>query len=413
MKTKEIIVSFIKKYKVESVAVLIASILSAIVFDFEGKMANLWYEAFIMYTLIAVGSFLVDKIFAVYEDVIKQKIAERYSTNNASNTEKIFSILKTAAYVIVFVVQYLLYKLFLYVLIASETIKIKHTYSITETAPAMCFSMAVVELLVVMIIVYFVLKEKRINIKDFVLKLFMNYLFVFIIECVVLVGLLVLYLICEYLLGSIPYDVSRTITVFIVSIISAMGFFVSIENVEGEHSLFSKILVRYIMQMMVFVGFVIFYIYLIKIMIKQELPSNQVYVVCMVLFSIGLLTSLMSLAISEKTAYNQAIRYLPVAFIPVLILQMISIGLRINQHGLTTMRYFGIVFIIFEIVYLVHYVFDELLHSKKVKLEKVLLIASLLILISCFIPKINAYEFPEICNKTFNVKDNNVKENLE
>ena len=148
------------------------------------------------------------------------------------------------------------------------------------------------------------------------------------------------------------------------------------------------------MQIMVFIGFVIFYIYLIKIIAKLEMPSNQVFAVCTCLFSMGLFTSLMSLGINEVSKYNTAIKFLPIAFIPALILQIISIALRIAQHGLTSARYIGVMVIIFEIVYLVFYILDEILHNKKVKLEKVLLIASLLIFIACFVPKINMYELP-------------------
>jgi len=108
----------------------------------------------------------------------------------------------------------------------------------------------------------------------------------------------------------------------------------------------------------------------------------------------GLFTSLMSLGINEVSKYNTAIKFLPIAFIPALILQIISIALRIAQHGLTSARYIGVMVIIFEIVYLVFYILDEILHNKKVKLEKVLLIASLLIFIACFVPKINMYELP-------------------
>ena len=122
----------------------------------------------------------------------------------------------------------------------------------------------------------------------------------------------------------------------------------------------------------------------------RELPSNQVFAVCTSLFSIGLFTSLMSLGINEESKYNTAIKFLPIAFIPALILQIISITLRIAQHGMTTNRYFGVMIIIFEIVYLVFYILDELLKNEKVKLKNILLISNIFILIMFFIPKVNS-----------------------
>ena len=236
------------------------------------------------------------------------------------------------------------------------------------------------------------------------MKVFNNLLFVFIVECVVLVGFLVLCFIYEALLGSIPYFVISKIMIFTITLISTMGPFVSMENVEGEHSLFSKVVVRYIMQIMVFVGFIIFYIYFVKIIIKLEMPSNQVYSVCTTLFILGLPISLMSLGILEESIYNKLVKFLPIAFIPVLILQIISIFIRINRYGITTKRYVGVVFIIFEVVYVVLYILDEILQNKKVKLENIFLVFCIMTFILFFVPKININEFPEIYNSIFAVK---------
>ena len=277
---------------------------------------------------------------------------------------------------------------------ASNGKAINFTSNDYENIHSMIMSASIVLTMLTLFVIYFVIKEKRISLKEYLLKLFMNSIFVFIISLIVLAGIYVLYMICEILLGTIPYYIISRIIVFLLSMIYFMGLFVSIENVEGKESLFSKILVRYIMQIMVFVGFIIFYIYLIKIIVMRELPSNQVFAVCTSLFSIGLFTSLMSLGIDEESKYNTAIKFLPIAFIPALILQIISLALRIGQHGLTSARYIGVMIIIFEIVYLVFYILDEIMHNKKVKLEKVLLIASLLIFIACFVPKINLYELP-------------------
>ena len=400
MKPKEAIINFIKKYKIESIAVFIVSFIAAYLVDLNNeKIENSLYEVLCIFILIVLGSFLIDKIFIIYEDIIKKKIEGRYSIDT-EKTKNIFNIIKIISYTIVAICGYIFYRISIYLMATFEAIK---PYEYSNIVMKNC-SIIIVSVLLIALILYFVIKEKKIDIKNYFIKIFINFLFVFLVECIVLVGILILYFICEALLGTIPYYIISRIISFIISIISLMGFLVGIENVKGDNSLFSKILVRYIMQIMVLIGFMIFYIYLIKIIIRQQIPSNQVFAVCTTLFTIGLSTSLMSLAINEKSIYNKIIKYLPIAFIPALIMQIISISLRINQHGLTIKRYFCIAIIVFEIIYLIHYVFDEILKNSKIKLKNVFLIFNILMLIIFFIPKINVYEFPKIYNKIFNIK---------
>lgn len=399
MKTKEAIIGFIKKYKIESFAVFVFSILSAIAFDIYETKARGLFEAISIFAFIAVGTFLVDKVFLVYENEIRQKLG---------NKENGLKMAKRISYLVVVVVEYLLCTWAAYLMQVAAINGGSELYSSGDKFDSiyvLVVASTIVIGMLLLLIIYFVIKEKKLSLKEYMLKLFMNSIFVFILCCVVIAGIYVLYIICEILLGTIPYYIISRIIVFLLSTISFMGLFVSIENVDEKQSLFSKILVRYIMQIMVFIGFIIFYIYLIKIIVKLELPSNQVFAVCTTLFLIGLMTSLMSLGVNEESKYNTAIKFLPIAFIPALVLQIISLALRIGQHGLTMTRYIGVMIIIFEIVYLVFYILDEILKRKKVSMEKVLLIASLLILISCFVPKINMYELPEICNKTFKVSE--------
>ena len=390
MKTKEVIIGFVKKYKIESVAVLIFSVLSAIAFDINELKPKVLFDAIIIFAFIAAGTFFVDKVFSVYENEIRQKLA---------NKEHSFNMARWILYLVVIAIEYLLCTWGTYLINKGSLLNEKKNYFSSANYESIYFmitSATIVLAIIAMFIIYLVVKEKSLSLKEYLLKLFMNSIMVFIICLVVLAGIFVLFLIYDMLLGEIPYYIISRIIVFLLSMISVMGILVSIENVDGSQSIFSKILVRYIMQIMVFIGFIIFYIYLIKIIVKLEMPSNQVFSVCTYLFSIGLLTSLMSLGINEESKYNTAIKFLPIVFIPALVLQIISIALRIAQHGLTTARYIGVMVIIFEIVYLVFYVLDEILKKEKVKLEKVLLIASLLIFIACFVPKINMYELPGI-----------------
>ena len=396
MKTKEVAINFIKKFKLESITIVAISLFAAFIVEIAKMKSEKIFEILIILLFIAMGSFLVDKVLAIYEDSIKQKIiVKSRSSDNLANK---YLIIKITFYVIVVLIEYLLYKLSIYLSVnLGSAIK----YIDDSNPDMMAAGFFLVSMIIVPLISYFVIKEKNINMKSYLLKVFVNSLFIFVIECVAGVGFLVLCFVYEGLLGDLPYFIVSKIIIFTITLITVMGFFLSIENVEGEHSLFAKILVRYIMQIMVIAGFVIFYIYLARIIIKFELPSNEVYSVCATLFMLGLPISLMSLGISEESTYNKLIKYLPIAFLPALILQIISLFIRINRYGITTTRYVGLIFIMFETIYLVIYILDEILQNKKVKLENIFLVFCIMILVLFYVPKINVYEFPEICNSIF------------
>ena len=393
MKIKELLLNFILKYKLETISTLIASCLVSIVGEQIYRGSKLYLCASIL-VFLAMGSFIVDKIFAINESNLKKVIQNKLT----GKTERYIRILKIISYIAITMICIVILGIYY----STHRSDYKSIFDLLEySAEDISITTLLVTSLLTVVIMYLVPKEKKIDIKSYLLKVFMNTLYVSIVIIAIYIGFFILVYICEELLGGISYDAISKITLFITCFASGIGFFISVENVEGPHNMFSKILVRYIMQPMVLLGYVIFYVYLFKIVLKWELPSNQVFSVVSVLFFIGLSISLMSLGIEENSSYNKTIRYLPIAFMPALVLQIMSISLRINQYGLSSVRYVGILIIIFEVVYLICYFFDEIRGSKKIKIEKSLLVLCIIWVIMFFVPKLNINEFPEIYNKVF------------
>ena len=393
MKIKELLLNFIQKYKLETISTLIASCLVGFVGEQIYRGSKLYLCASIL-VLFAMGSFIVDKIFAISENNLKKAIQNKLT----GKTERYILILKIISYIAITIICIVILGIYY----STNRSDYKSIFDLLEySAENISLTTLLVTSLLTVVIMYLVPKEKKIDIKSYLLKVFMNTLYVSIVIIAIYIGFFILVYICEELLGGISYDAISKITVFITCFTVGIGFFISVENVEGPHSMFSKILVRYIMQPMVFLGYVIFYVYLFKIVLKWELPSNQVFSVVSVLFFVGLSISLMSLGIEDNSPYNKTIRYLPIAFMPALVLQIMSISLRINQYGLSSARYVGILIIIFEVVYLICYFFDEIRGSKKIKIEKSLLALCIIWVIIFLVPKLNINEFPEIYNKVF------------
>lgn len=91
--SKNAVQNFIKKYKLVSASVLGTSIISAELF-YSGNNQGNWFEKLYIFFFAAMGAYLVDKIFEVYDYVIVNKIKEKINTDS-SNIIKYKNIIKT------------------------------------------------------------------------------------------------------------------------------------------------------------------------------------------------------------------------------------------------------------------------------------------------------------------------------
>lgn len=103
------------------------------------------------------------------------------------------------------------------------------------------------------------------------------------------------------------------------------------------------------------------------------------------LFCLGAPVWLMNECYKDGSTYSKAVSLLPYFFAPLICLQIWSLGLRIGQYGLTQDRYAGILLIIFEIIFVVVWKWY------RANCERLLLIAAVLIAVSCFMPFLNMY----------------------
>ena len=147
---------------------------------------------------------------------------------------------------------------------------------------------------------------------------------------------------------------------------------------------FIKFAIKNLLSVILFISFAIVYIYMLKIIITFKVPSNHIFRIISILFALGLPTWTMISSFKDDNLIVKINNKLPIIFIPLVFLQIYSMGIRIINNGITISRYFGICLLIFEIVYLIIYI---------VKKEKVYLTAYIIIILSIvgiIIPQINA-----------------------
>ena len=126
----------------------------------------------------------------------------------------------------------------------------------------------------------------------------------------------------------------------------------SISGKNDEPGKFARVCFLYVLQPMLLVAFAIIYLYIVKIFVISDIPSNRVFNILAFLFAIGMpVWTVIHGMEQKKSILQKAVVFLPYVFIPFVLLQLWSIGIRIAQYGYTTARYQGLVLVICEAVY--------------------------------------------------------------
>ena len=176
--------------------------------------------------------------------------------------------------------------------------------------------------------------------------------------------------------------------------IAIAGFFLipatllSITNTEGENSKFIETVISFVLLPLTAIATVIIYIYMIKILALRQIPQNSIYRIIAGLFVVAFPVWVMTYEYKQKNKFVEVFsKIMPIAFIPLIGLQIYSIGARIGENGITPVRYMGVMFIIFEIIAIVLSIVN-----KRKYLTNAVLVAAVLMAISTILPVVNMEE---------------------
>lgn len=369
---KNLVFGFVKKYTITFVCIVLFA--AVMVFDIE-KLGNVYTANFNNNLLVEISMLvggLIEStfLFTILFDVYKYKLPNVIRDN---------AIVRRLSVLLISIGLYLIIRAISAIYVGFGTGYLTY-YTST----------------IFLSLIYFcIVSDKEMDMADYMQKVFINMLILLIVMLVVMAGTGILFYIVTVLFKYNDFTKLMDLMIIESVVIGYVGMFIAIENVDRESGAFEKILIKYVMCIMVLMGFAFFYIYLVRIIINRELPSNEVFGVCTLLFAIGLFIALMARSFDEDKVYDKIIKFLPVAFIPALILQGLSLFLRIGQYGLTTIRYLGFVFLLVELAYVILYI----LNYKKLKY--IFIIIAVLAFIASYIPFINAYQFPAFYNSHF------------
>ena len=231
--------------------------------------------------------------------------------------------------------------------------------------------------------IYFNYKKSEKTFEQYVTSVFVNVLKTSIIYGILAVGSAIVTTVFIYLiLNGSKYTLLAQIEILILGIYYIPTLLYSLYNIEEKISKFSKIVIKYVLGTLVIIAFAIIYIYIIKIIILRDMPSNQIFRILAVLFIVGCPIWTMIENFKEDTEIDKINNLLPKLFIPFIILQIYSIGVRILNNGFTESRYLCVMLIIFEIIY-------TIIKLTKKERGEIILIFVALTVISTVFPYIN------------------------
>lgn len=232
--------------------------------------------------------------------------------------------------------------------------------------------------------IYFNYKKSEKTFEQYVTSVFVNILKTSIIYGILAVGSAIVTTVFIYLiLNGTKYTLLAQIEILILGIYYIPTLLYSLYNIEEKTSKFSKIVIKYVLGTLVIIAFAIIYMYIIKIIILKDMPSNQIFRILAALFIVGCPIWTMIENFKENTQIDKINNLLPKLFIPFIILQIYSIGVRILNNGFTESRYLCVMLIIFEIIYTI------IKLTKKERIGEIILIFVALTVISTVFPYIN------------------------
>lgn len=275
--------------------------------------------------------------------------------------------------------------LFTFFLELDETVQIANVSGALLSQAAVRFVTGYI-LLLLGATVYCCFKKAGMQFEKYALKVFSNLFKTFIVYMILFIGITIVIGIFSVLfLENSSFYLQSAGSILVTGLYLAPNCIIALNDMRDEPGPFSNMIVKYVLMALTICATVIVYLYILKIVIMWEIPSNEIFSILSVLFCCGMPVWIMAGYYQDGTVYSRLMAAMPYIFAPLICLQVYSIGVRIWQYGMTTNRYMGMMLVVFEIGTLLIW------HFFKGQREKILLLFCFLVVVSVYIPGINMY----------------------
>ena len=201
---------------------------------------------------------------------------------------------------------------------------------------------------VIVLSVYFNYKKSNKTFEEYTKAVFINGFKSSLVYVILSIGIALVTSIFIYLiLDSKDYSLIARMEILLCGIYYLPTIMYSFYNVKEDSTKFAKIIIKYVFGILLISAFIIIYMYILKIIILRDMPSNQIFRILATLFILGCPIWTMIGAFKENQVIDKIGTKLPVLFIPFIALQVYSIFIRISNNGITEGRYLCVVLVIF------------------------------------------------------------------
>lgn len=232
-------------------------------------------------------------------------------------------------------------------------------------------------------ILYKSFKKTGLRFEEYAVKVFHNCMKFLLIYFVVAFGVMFVCTIIEELFFEDFYYLSSAGEIMVLGFYFAPKLIWAVRDMDEEPGMVLQTIVKYILPVLTICAAFIVYLYMLKILLQWQLPSNEIFSIVSVLFCLGLPVWIMARYYADETRYSYALSILPYVFAPLICLQIYSLGLRISQYGMTPDRYMGVMLIVFEAGMILIWRF------RKTQCEILLPFFGILVFCAVFVPGIN------------------------
>lgn len=335
--------TYVKQYMATNIVIIIATL----VFTFANF--NAWSKFLTSFAIIAVIAAIN---FFVAESYFKKKSARIYS------------------YIIGFAIAGIFERFVHYNAFGTSIYRILIGYSIVAF----------------LIGLFKVIKNSGLELSKYCTRAFKNLFGTGVIYGILVVGFILIMTIAIRLLTSgKDYEPVMRAQIAIFGLFLVPATLLSITNTEGESSKFIEAVILFVLLPLTALATIIIYIYMLKILALRQIPQNSIYRIIAGLFVVAFPVWVMTYEYKQKNKFVEVFsKIMPIAFIPLIGLQVYSIGARIGENGITPVRYMGVMFIIFEIIAIVLSIVN-----KRKYLTNTVLVAAGLMAISTILPVVN------------------------
>ena len=240
------------------------------------------------------------------------------------------------------------------------------------------------ELVLFTLAVYFCFRKAGFSLEEYLARFFAWAVRVSILYFVLIIGVgLIMGILVE--LFDVDYDIFIQAQVLLFGIFYVSSLLRGVLPKTGDDGPFAEVLIKYVMTGLVISAFAIIYVYILKILIFRDMPSNSIFRILTGLFIAGLPIWTMNAFYTQHNPLLKISRLLPYLFAPLVLLQAYSIGIRIYENGITPMRYVCIMLLVFEILYITLYYF------RRQSAGILFLVFAGLVFAACCVPGINMF----------------------